>query len=105
MNSFLNPYNRNKFNHLITTIRKWWIEDQYELGLQKCINKIDELGGSVKAIEQEFQQNEISSSAFNYQKSIDEGRRIFQVQVEETSLGIEALPPPHDREARALRRA
>ena len=30
------------------------------------------MGGAVSAIEQEFQQNEIAKSAFDFQKSIDE---------------------------------
>ena len=33
----------NEINILINTIRKWWIEDSYELGLNKCMNKIDSL--------------------------------------------------------------
>ena len=43
----------------------------------EIINKIDELGGAVMAIEQEFQQNEIASSAFDFQNSIDEGEQIL----------------------------
>ena len=43
MNSILNPQNSNKVNTLINTIREWWTEDQYELGLHKCMNKIDKL--------------------------------------------------------------
>ena len=43
LNSFLDPKESNKLNILVNTIRKWWTEDQYELGLYKCMNKIDEL--------------------------------------------------------------
>ena len=43
MNSILNPQNSNEANTLINTIREWWTEDQYELGLHKCMNKIDKL--------------------------------------------------------------
>ena len=43
----------------------------------ELINKIDELGGAVSAIEQEFQQNEISKSSFDYQKAIDSGEKIL----------------------------
>ena len=43
----------------------------------KLIDKIDELGGAVSAIEQEFQQNEISKSSFDYQKAIDSGEKIL----------------------------
>ena len=45
------------------------------VGTGNFVEKIDELGGAISAIEQEFQQNEISSSAFDYQKSIDESEK------------------------------
>ncbi len=37
--------------------------------------KIDALGGMVKAIEQGFPQREIAEAAYRYQKAVDEGRR------------------------------
>ena len=37
----------------------------------KIINKIDQLGGAISAIESNFQQSEIANSAFDYQKKID----------------------------------
>jgi len=43
MNSIFKQQNYNEINILISTIRKWWIEDSYELGLNKCMNKIDSL--------------------------------------------------------------
>ena len=43
----------------------------------ELIQKIDSLGGAIPAIEQEFQQNEIASSAFDYQKAIDKGEKIL----------------------------
>ena len=43
MNSIFSLQNSNKVNTLIHMIREWWSEDQYELGLHKCMNKIDEL--------------------------------------------------------------
>jgi len=38
----------------------------------ELINKIDELGGSISAIEQNFIQDQIAESAYKYQKDIDE---------------------------------
>ena len=38
----------------------------------ELIKKIDELGGSISAIEQNFIQDQISKSAYKYQKDIDE---------------------------------
>ena len=43
MNSFVDSKNPNQLNTLIKTINHWWLEDHYELGLQKCMNKINEL--------------------------------------------------------------
>jgi methylmalonyl-CoA mutase N-terminal domain/subunit len=43
----------------------------------ELIQKIDDLGGSAKAIEQEFQQNEIANSAFDYQKKVDNEEKVI----------------------------
>ncbi len=42
----------------------------------ELIKKIDELGGSVSAIEQGFMQDEIAKSAFRYQRLIETGEKI-----------------------------
>jgi methylmalonyl-CoA mutase N-terminal domain/subunit len=68
-----------------------YVEDltnKLENSAMLLINKIDDLGGAVVAIEQEFQQNEIASSAFDYQKSIDEGDNII-VGVNKYTTGLE----------------
>ena len=43
---------------------------------QKYINKIDALGGAVKAIEQGYIQKEIADSSYNYQKDVEAYRKI-----------------------------
>ena len=53
------------------------LTDELENAAMDLIEKIDELGGAVSAIEQQFQQNEIASSAFDYQKAVDEGEKIL----------------------------
>ena len=53
------------------------LTDELEKEAAELIDKIDELGGSVPAIENEFQQNEIAKSAFDYQKAIDDGEKII----------------------------
>jgi len=53
------------------------LTDELENSAMALIEKIDELGGAVSAIEQKFQQNEIASSAFYYQKAVDEGEKIL----------------------------
>jgi methylmalonyl-CoA mutase N-terminal domain/subunit len=39
--------------------------------------KIDELGGMVRAIEQNFPQREIADASFRYQQEVDAGQRIL----------------------------
>ena len=52
------------------------LTDDLENQAFSLIDKIDTLGGSVSAIEQEFQQNEIASSAYEFQKGFDKGEKI-----------------------------
>jgi methylmalonyl-CoA mutase N-terminal domain/subunit len=56
------------------------------------IDRIDELGGMVRAIEQGYVQREISDAAYRYQKAIDDGDRII-VGVNE--FKSEEEPPVH----------
>ncbi len=61
-----------------------------EQGAMDYINKIDQLGGSPKAIEKGFIQREIQNSAYQYQKDIEEKKRIVvgvnQFQSEEEPM-------------------
>ncbi len=41
------------------------------------LEKIDEMGGAVRAIEQQFYQTEIATSAYEYQKSIEKKEKII----------------------------
>ena len=50
---------------------------QIEEETLELIKKIDELGGAIPAIENNFQQNEISNSAFEYQKEIENKDKII----------------------------
>ena len=43
----------------------------------ELIERIDELGGSVEAIEQGFVQREIEDAAFRYQESVERGERVI----------------------------
>ncbi len=57
----------------------------------KLIRAIDDMGGSVSAIEQGFMQNEIAKSAYEFQRKVESGEKIivgvnkFQVE-EETKI-------------------
>ena len=52
------------------------LTDELEKSATKLVKKIDTLGGAVSAIEQEFQQNEIANSAYDFQKGLDSGDNI-----------------------------
>ncbi len=64
------------------------LTNEVESEAWKLIEKIDAMGGSVSAIEQEFIQNEIAKSAYQYQKQIENGSKIIvgvnKFQSEET---------------------
>jgi methylmalonyl-CoA mutase N-terminal domain/subunit len=49
------------------------LTDQVEEAAWKYINKIDELGGIVPAVEEGFPQREIAESAYRYQRALEEG--------------------------------
>lgn len=51
------------------------LTNQLEEGAMDYINKIDELGGAINAIEKGFFQKEIADSAYRYQREIDQKKR------------------------------
>jgi methylmalonyl-CoA mutase N-terminal domain/subunit len=51
------------------------LTDELEQRARELIDRIDELGGAVAAIEQGWTQNEIESSAFRYQSQVETGER------------------------------
>ena len=53
------------------------LTNKIETEANKLIKNIDTLGGAVSAIENEYQQNEITSSAYEYQKRIDNQENII----------------------------
>ncbi|MCJ8208793.1 methylmalonyl-CoA mutase family protein [Mucilaginibacter sp. RS28] len=53
------------------------LTDELEKAAWAYIEKIDAMGGAVKAIEQDYIQQEIASSAYRYQTEIEKGERII----------------------------
>jgi methylmalonyl-CoA mutase N-terminal domain/subunit len=53
------------------------LTDAVEEEAWEYIRRIDEMGGSVKAIEERYMQAEIEDSAFRYQREIEKGERII----------------------------
>lgn len=53
------------------------LTDELEKAAQLYIDKIDAMGGAVKAIEQDYIQQEIAHSAYEYQNEIESGERVI----------------------------
>ena len=53
------------------------LTDQIEAEAYKYIQRIDEMGGSVSAIEAGYMQNEIAKSSYKYQNDIESGDKII----------------------------
>ncbi len=53
------------------------LTDEVEKAAQQYIDKIDAMGGSVKAIEQDYIQQEIARSAYEYQNKVESGESIL----------------------------
>ncbi len=54
-----------------------WLTDELEKRAWEYIRKIDELGGSVRAIELGYMQHEIEEAAYQFQKDVEEGKRVI----------------------------
>jgi methylmalonyl-CoA mutase N-terminal domain/subunit len=52
------------------------LTDKMEQAAYDYFRRINELGGMVEAIKQNFPQREIADASFRYQREVDEGRRI-----------------------------
>ena len=58
----------------------WYVEsltDRMEAEASVYIDKIDEMGGIVRAIELGFPQHEIADSAFTFQREVEKGDRVL----------------------------
>jgi methylmalonyl-CoA mutase, N-terminal domain len=52
------------------------LTDEIEKRARELIEKVEQMGGVVAAIEQGFMQNEIADSAYRYQQAVEKGQRI-----------------------------
>jgi methylmalonyl-CoA mutase, N-terminal domain len=76
----------------------WFVErltDEMEAAAYDYFARIDELGGMVEAIRQNFPQREIADAAFTYQRELDQRRRIV--------VGVNDLASEHEAETPILR--
>ncbi|MCD6420126.1 MAG: methylmalonyl-CoA mutase family protein, partial [Synergistetes bacterium] len=76
-----------------------YLTNEIEKRAMEYIEKIDELGGMLAAIEKGYPQQEIQSSAYNYQKAVESGERIvvgvnkFVVEEEEMPKNLLKVNP------------
>jgi len=67
------------------------LTDRMEAAAYEYFEKIDELGGMVEAIKQNFPQREIADASFRYQAEVDSGERVV-VGVNRFQLDDEQIP-------------
>ncbi|RME22078.1 MAG: methylmalonyl-CoA mutase, partial [Deltaproteobacteria bacterium] len=53
-----------------------WLTDKMEADAMKYIDKIDELGGIIRAIELGYPQREISDAAYTYQRQLEKQEKV-----------------------------
>jgi len=76
-----------------------WLTDEIERRAWEYINKIDEMGGMLVAIERGYVQQQIQDSAYAYQRAIEKGEQIvvgvnkFQIEEEGKSRKILRVDP------------
>jgi len=68
------------------------LTDAVEKDAQELIEKIDQMGGAVKAIEAGFMQEEIARSAYAYNKAIEDGSKVIVGVNKFTSKDPERTP-------------
>jgi methylmalonyl-CoA mutase N-terminal domain/subunit len=88
------------------------LTDRMESEAQAYIDKIDAMGGMVRAVEEGFPQREIAASAYRFQKQVDAGERtivgINKYRSEEAEIPTLKIDPNVERDqaerARATRK-
>jgi methylmalonyl-CoA mutase N-terminal domain/subunit len=78
------------------------LTDRMEQAAYEYFQRIDELGGMVEAIKQNYPQREIADASFRLQREIERGERIVvgvnrYQQAEERPLSILKIPPELER--------
>ncbi|RLI08279.1 methylmalonyl-CoA mutase [Candidatus Bathyarchaeota archaeon] len=72
-----------------------WLTDEIEERAWRYIERIDEMGGMVRAVEKGYPQREVANSAYKYQRGVDTGEipivgvNCFQVAPEEDWVPID----------------
>jgi methylmalonyl-CoA mutase, N-terminal domain len=84
------------------------LTDELEALARELIERVDELGGAVAAVEQGFVQREIEEAAFRYSEQVESGERVIvgvnRYEEEEQPEPIELLRIDPEAERRQLER-
>ena len=75
------------------------LTDRMEAAAYEYFRKIDELGGMVEAIKQNYPQREIADASFRFQEEVDRGERIDRRRERLRAARRGADPDPEDRPA------
>jgi methylmalonyl-CoA mutase, N-terminal domain len=76
--------------------------DELEARAWELIERVDELGGAVAAVEEGFVQDEISQAAFEYQRQVESGERVIVgvnrfTEADEEPVELHRLDPEAER--------
>lgn len=71
------------------------LTDEIEAAAQLYIDRIDAMGGAVKAIEQDYIQQEIAASAYQYQNDIESGEKVL--------VGVNKFTQPEEAPSNVFR--
>lgn len=86
-----------------------FLTDEIEKCVLEFIQKIDELGGAIRAIEQQFYQTQIAESAYKYQMAIEKNEKIivgvneYVVSDEQTPVTLHIDEGVREKQVRSLR--
>ncbi len=85
-----------------------WLTNQIEKKVKDYLNKIDDMGGMLTAIESGFIQQEIQESAFRYQKLVESKDQIVvglnEYQKKGEKIHFEIYSPPEELERTQIKR-
>ena len=82
------------------------LTDRMEEEALEIIQKIDDMGGMLAAIERNYPQLEIADAAYHYQKQIDYGEKtmvgVNKYAIEEEEIPVEVLEIDEELEAQQI---
>ena len=77
------------------------LTDKMEAAAYEYFRRIDELGGMVEAVKQNYPQREIADASFRYQQEVDDGKRIIvgvnRYQSDDAALPLHRIDPALER--------